>query len=112
MRHFLFSLLLLAATLQVMAAPQDSRPPLSKDEVFDLLITSAPSNVTISSIKQYGIAFKPTPAVLEEFRKAGADKAVLQALREAWHEATPKPLSDTEIRMMLAEDTPSENIVR
>jgi TonB family protein len=112
MKHFLLPLLLLAACLGVMAAPQGTRPPLSKDEVLDLLITSAPSKVVISTIKQYGIAFKPTPQVLEEFRKAGADKAVLTALREAWQEDTPKLLGDKEIRMMLAEDVPSENIVR
>jgi TonB family protein len=112
MKHLLLPLLLLAACLGVMAAPQGTRPPLSKDEVLDLLITSAPSKVVISTIKQYGIAFKPTPQVLEEFRKAGADKAVLAALREAWQEDTPKLLGDKEIRMMLAEDVPSENIVR
>jgi TonB family protein len=112
MKHFLLLLLLMAASLGVMAAPQDARPPLSKDEVLDLLISSAPSKVIISTIEQNGIAFKPTPQVLEEFRKAGADKAVLAALREAWHEEIPKPLGDKEIRIMLAEDVPSENIVR
>jgi len=109
---YLFTLFLLAASLGLMAAPQDARPPLSKDEVLDLLISSTPSKVIISTIKQYGIAFKPTPQVLEEFRKVGADKAVLAALREAWHAETPKPLGDTEILIMLAEDIPSENIVR
>ena len=110
MKHFLFSLLLLTASLGVMAAAQDSRPPLSKDEVLDLLTSSTPSKVIISTLQQNGIAFQPTPQLLEEFRKAGADKAVLAALREAWHEEIPKPLSDKEIRMMLAEDVSSENI--
>jgi TonB family protein len=112
MKPLLLSLLLLAASLGVMAAPHDARPPLSKDEVLDLLINSAPSKVIISTILQNGIAFKPTPQVLEEFRKAGADKGVLAALREAWHEEIPKPLGDKEILMMLAEEVPSENIVR
>jgi TonB family protein len=95
-----------------MAVAQDGRPPLSKDEVLDLLKTSAPSKVMISTIQQYGIAFQPTAQVLEEFRKAGANQAVLAALRGAWHEEIPKPLGDREILMMLAEDVPSENIVR
>ena len=112
MRHSLLILLLITTGFSVRAVPQDSRPPLSKDEVLDLLITSAPSKVTISTIKQNGIAFKPTPQVLEEFRKKGADKAVLAALREAWHEEIPKPLGDREILIMLAEDVPSQNIVR
>ena len=85
---------------------------MSKDEVLDLLKTSAPNKVIISTIRENGIAFKPTPQVLEEFRKAGADKAVLAALREAWHAEIPKPLGDREILMMLAEDVPSESIVR
>lgn len=110
MKYFLLSLLMLVACLGVMAAPQDARPPLSKDEVLDLLTSKTPSKVIISTIQQNGIAFQPTPQVLEEFRKAGADKAVLAALREAWHADTPKPLGDKEIRMMLAEDVPSENI--
>jgi TonB family protein len=112
MKYLLLSLLLLIASLAVIAAPQESRPPLSKEEVLDLLMSSTPSKVMISTIQQYGIAFKPTPQVLEEFRKAGADKAVLTALREAWHAEVPKPLDDKEILMMLAEDVPSENIVR
>ncbi len=112
MKHFLLSLFLLATSLGAMAAPQDARPPLSKDEVLDLLISSTPSKVIISTIKQYGIAFNPTVQVLEEFRNAGADKAVLAALREAWHAEIPKPLGDKEILIMLAEDVPSENIVR
>ena len=105
-------LLLLAAVWESWRRRQDAGPPLSKGEVLDLLITSAPSKVIISTIQQYGIAFQPTPQVLEEFRKAGADKAVLAALREAWHEEIPRPLGDREILMMLAEDVPSENIVR
>jgi TonB family protein len=112
MKHVLLSLLLLMASSAVMAVAQDARPPLSKDEVLDLLKTSAPSKVTISTIQQYGIAFKPTPQILEEFRKAGANQTVLAALRGAWHEEIPKPLGDREILMMLAEDVPSENIVR
>jgi TonB family protein len=110
MKHFLLSLCLLAASLGAMASPQDTRPPLSKDELHDLLSSKTPSKVIVSTINQSGIAFKPTDDVLEEFRKAGADKTVLAALRQAWHAEIPKPLSDKEIRMMLAEDVSSENI--
>jgi len=112
MKHFLLPLLLLAASLGALASPQDARPPLSEDEVLDLLTSSTPSKVIISTIQQYGIAFKPTPQALEEFRKAGADKAVLEALRAAWHEDTPKPLGDKEILVMVAEGVPNEKIVR
>lgn len=112
MRHFLLPLLLLAASLGALAAPQDARPPLSKDEVLDLLTSSAPDKVIISTVKQYGIAFQPTPQVLEEFRKAGADKALLAALQQAWHAEVTKPLTEKEILVMQAENTPDEKIVR
>ena len=111
MKHILIVLLLLSAGLGLRAA-QEARPPLSKDEVLDLLSSSTPSKVIVSTIQQCGIAFKPTDAVLGEFRKAGADTAVLAALRQAWRAEIPKPLSDMEIRTLLAADAPSENIAR
>ncbi len=112
MRTLLLPLLLLAVTLGAVAAPQDVRPPLSADEMLDLLTSSTPRKVIISAIQQNGIAFKPTPQALEKFRKAGADNTILAALREAWHAEIPKPLGDKEILIMLAEDVASENIVR
>ena len=104
-------LILLAASLSVTAAPQDTRPPLSEDEVLDLLNNAMPSKAIVSTVRKYGISFQPTPQALEKFRKAGADKAVLGALREAWHADVPKPLGDKDIRMMLAEDVPSDAII-
>jgi TonB family protein len=111
LKHLL-TLCLLTASLGLWAAPQNARPPLSKDEVLDLLASSAPGKVIVATIEKYGIAFDPTDAVLEEFRKSGADKAVLAALRQAWHTEIPKPLSATEIRMLLTADALSENISR
>jgi len=105
-------LFLVTATLALMAAPQDRRRPLSKDEVQDLLNSSTPSKEIIATIERDGIAFEPTDAVLDEFRKAGADSALLTALRQAKHTEIPKPLSDKEIRMLVAADAPSENIAR
>ncbi len=110
LKRFLISILL-AASFSVMAAPQTPRPPLSADEVLDLLHSSTPSKAIISTLQKYGIAFQPTPEALEKFRKAGADKSVLAALREAWRPDAPKPLGDTDIRMMLGEDVPSEAII-
>lgn len=112
MKHFFLIALLITACFNARAVPQESRPPLSKDEVIDLLISNTPSKIIVSTIKQYGIAFKPTDPVLNDLRKAGADKAVLAAIREAWHADVPKPLGDREIRIMLAGDVPGENIIR
>jgi TonB family protein len=111
MKHLLV-LLLLAVSLGFQAAPQDVQPPLSADEVLDLLTSSVPSKVIVNTIQKCGIAFQPTDALLERFRKAGADNAVLAALRQAWHAEIPKPVSAIEIRMLLTADAPSENIAR
>jgi TonB family protein len=111
MRHLL-ALFLLAVSLGLPAAPQDVQPPLSADEVLDLLTSATPSKAIVDTIHKCGIAFQPTDALLERFRKAGADNAVLAALRHAWHAEIPKPLSAIEIRMLLTADAPSENIAR
>jgi len=110
MKPILLSLFLLAGSVGTLAAPQDDRAPMSKDEVMDLLISSTPRKIIVSTIERNGIAFRPTAPILEEFRKAGADQAVLAALRAAWHEEIPKPLGDKEIRIMLAEGVPSQSI--
>jgi TonB family protein len=105
-------LFLLTASVGAVAAPQGGRPPLSKDEVRDSLRSKTPSKKIVASIDHYGIDFQPTAADLEEFRKAGADKTVLAALRKGWHPAISKPLSAVEIRMLLSADALSENIAR
>lgn len=112
MKYFILSMLLLAASLGAMAAPQDARPPLSKDEVLDLLISSAPSKVIVSTVKEYGIAFEPTDKVLQELRRAGADEAVLAALRVAWHADVAKPIGDKQIRILVGTGLSSEAIIR
>ncbi len=112
MKHFPLIVLLVVVAVGARATPQEARPPLSKDEVVDLLTSSTPSKVIIATIKQAGIAFQPTPEVLEELRKAGANPAVLAALREAWHPEVPKPLGDRQILILLAGEAPSQNIAR
>jgi TonB family protein len=112
MKHFPLIVLLVVVAVGARATPQEARPPLSKDEVVDLLTSSTPSKVIIATIKQAGIAFQPTPEVLQELRKAGANPAVLAALREAWHPEVPKPLGDRQILILLAGEAPSENIAR
>ena len=112
MKHFPLIVLLVVVAVGAWATPQEARPPLSKDEVFDLLTSSTPSKVIVATIKQAGIAFQPTPEVLEGLRKAGANPAVLATLREAWHPQIPAPLGDRQILILLAGEAPSQNIAR
>ncbi len=111
MKRFV-TLFVLAVFLTISAAPQSRRPPLSKDEVHDMLSSHQPSSEIAATIQKYGINFPPTDAVLEEFRASGADQSVLAALQRAWHPEIPKPLSATQIRMLVTAETPNENIVR
>lgn len=112
MKYFLIVLLLIATGLGAMAAQQAQRAPLSKAEVLDLVKSSVPSKIVIGAVDQYGIVFKPTEEVLDEFRKAGASDALLAALREAGAPESTKPLSDKDIAILLAEDVPGDTIVK
>jgi TonB family protein len=104
--------LCLAACWEAMAAPQDRRPPLSKDEVHDMLASHQPSKEIVARINRYGIDFQPKQADLEAFRRAGADSAVLAALRQGWHPAIIKPLTEQDLRMLVAADAQDQSIVR
>jgi TonB family protein len=84
---------------------------LSKAEVLELVSRSVPNRVIAEAVQQYGIAFKPTEQVLNEFRKAGADDLVIRAMRDSWRSEAVNPLSDKEILLLLAGDVPSEKIV-
>jgi TonB family protein len=112
MKKLLIGVLLWAVVLGVAAAQQAQPLPLSKAEVLDLVKSSVPSKVVTEAMGQSGIAFKATEEVLDEFRKAGASDALLAALREAGAPESTKPLGDKDILILLAEDVPSETIVK
>jgi TonB family protein len=82
---------------------------LSKAELVELVNHSAPSTVA-EMVQRDGITFEPTEQVLNEFRKAGADDAIIAAMRVSWHPECPMPLSDKDV-LVLAEHMPSEKIV-
>jgi TonB family protein len=111
MRSIFSAALLIALSLIAIAAPQAPRGPLSKAELLELVRGGMPSRVIAEVVQQDGIAFKPTEEVLNEFRKAGAKEAVIAAMRNFRHPEPPKPLSDKDILVLLAEDVRSERIV-
>jgi TonB family protein len=112
MKYFLIALLLTAAGLGAIAAQQPQRPPLSKAEVLDMINHSLPSTFVIGAIRRYGIAFEPTDEILDEFCKAGANGAVVEALEEAAPPELKRPLSDKDLLALVGEGAPSESIVR
>ncbi len=94
-----------------MAVPQSPRGSLSKAEVLELVKSSVPNRVVAETVERYGIAFKPSDEVINEFRKAGADDAVISAMRGSWRSEPIKPLSDKDILLLLAGGVRGEKIV-
>jgi len=111
MKPMFCAVLLAAASLLAVAPPQAPRGPLSKAEVLELVTRSVPNRVVADAVRSYGISFEPTEEVLNQFRKAGADDGVIEAMRVSWHPERPKPLSDQDILLLLAGDVPGEKLV-
>jgi formylglycine-generating enzyme required for sulfatase activity len=84
--------------------PQQANPPLSKDQVMDLLKFGMESTELAKRIKERGIDFEPTDDYIEALRKAGAQEPVIQALREA----KPKPLTREQVGKLIVGGVPSE----
>lgn len=61
----------------------------------------------VKRIKEHGVDFDPTDAYLQILRKAGAEDAVIQALRNA----RPKPLTREQVGELVAGGVPSERAV-
>jgi TonB family protein len=110
MRPIFFAVLLIATSLMATAAPQATGGPLLKADLVGLVSKGAPSTFVADVVQRYGITFEPSEQVLDEFRKVGADDAVITAMRTSWHPDCPVPLSDRDI-LVLVEHLPSRKIV-
>ena len=104
------ALLLVTASLCVIAAPQTPRGPLSKAEVLELLKAGVPSSVIAEVILRNGISFEPTLVVLNEVRMAGADYVVTTAMQESWRWESKKPLNDEDIVELVGKGMPGPRI--
>jgi len=72
--------------------------PLGKDQVLELVKFGLDSSELAKRIKERGIDFEPTDDDFATLRKAGAQEAVIQALREA----RPRPLSREQVGQLVA----------
>jgi formylglycine-generating enzyme required for sulfatase activity len=86
------------------ALPQQANPPLTKDQVVDLVKFGMDGAELAKRIKERGIDFEPSDDYFEALRKAGAQEPVLQALREV----KPKPLTREQVGKLVAGGVPSE----
>jgi hypothetical protein len=101
--RFLILIVLLAVLAQPLL-PQVANAPLGKDQVLELVKFKMDSAELAKRIEQYGIDFEPSAEYLETLRKAGAQEAVIQALREA----RPKPLTQEQVGELVAGGVPNE----
>ncbi|HTS70978.1 MAG TPA: hypothetical protein VMO17_18525 [Terriglobia bacterium] len=91
-------LVMFLTTLVPLARPQQSSAPLTRDQIMDLVKFGMSSSDLEKRIEEHGIDFEPTDDYLDALRKAGAQEAVIQALRQL----KPKPLSQEQVGKLVA----------
>jgi formylglycine-generating enzyme required for sulfatase activity len=100
-------MLILIVFLVVLAEaslPQQANPPLTKDQIMDLVKFGMNSRDLAKKIQERGFDFEPTDDYLQALRNAGAQEEVIEALRAA----RPKPLTREQVGKLVAGGVPSE----
>ena len=93
--------LILVVSLAILAQPvlsEDTNVPLTKKQVMSLVRFGMDSRDLAIRIREHGIDFEPSDDYVEALRKAGAQEAVIQALREV----KPRPLSAEQVGKLVA----------
>jgi hypothetical protein len=101
--RFLILIMFLAVIAQP-AGPQQVTEPLGKDQVMDLVKAGMETPELVNLIHEHGIDFDLSDDYLQALRQAGAQDAVIQALRAA----RPKPLTKEQVLQLVAGGVPSE----
>jgi len=83
MKSCLLVLMLLLLALGLVAAPQSSKKPLTKDQVMELVKGSVNSAEVANLVREHGIDFDPTEDYFQALRSAGAEQALIDALNAA-----------------------------
>jgi hypothetical protein len=104
MKRCLLLLIIFLAIIGHPARPQEAVPPLTKEQVMDLVKFGMDSSALANRIKERGIDFQPSDGYLETLRKAGAQGPVIQAIREL----KPKTLTRDQVGKLVAGGVPSE----
>ena len=101
---FLIALILFFAVIGQAATPPQASGPLTKDEVMNLVKYGMSGADLAKKIMDLGIDFDLTDDYLQALRQAGAQDAVIQALRAA----RPKPLTRDQVGKLVAGGVPSQ----
>jgi tetratricopeptide (TPR) repeat protein len=64
-------------------ASTSEKKPLNQDQIFALLVGQVPSHRVTMLVQERGIDFDPTDDYLQQFRLAGGDDELINALRSA-----------------------------
>lgn len=104
MKTRFLTLILVLAITPPFVFPQEAQGPMTRDQVMDLVKFGMSSADLVGRIKKLSIDFEPADDYLQGLRNAGAQDAVIQALKEA----RPKPLTRDQIGKLVAGGVPSE----
>ncbi|MFZ0963127.1 MAG: SUMF1/EgtB/PvdO family nonheme iron enzyme [Terriglobia bacterium] len=86
------------------ARPEEAQKPLTKDQVMGLAKAGMETSEVVELIHENGIDFALTDDYLQALGKAGAQEAVVQALRAA----RPKSLTQDQVMELVAGHVPSQ----
>ncbi|MGD1154673.1 MAG: PEGA domain-containing protein [Terriglobia bacterium] len=104
MKLCFFVLIMSLTVLGRLAAPPQANKPLGKGQVMELVKAGMESEELSTKIAELGIDFEPTDDYLQALRKAGAQDAVIKALRAA----RPKPLTREQVLQLVAGHVPNQ----
>ena len=104
MKHNVLILIVFLAVAAQPALPQQAGEPLGKGQIMTLVKAEMGTPELVKLIHDHGIDFDVTDDYVDALRKAGAQEAIIQALRDA----RPKPLSQDQIMKLVAGGVPAE----
>ena len=101
--HLLFLIVFLAIS-KLPAAPPPAQESLNAGQVMDLVKAGMETPELVKLIREHGVDFDLTDDYLQALRQAGAQEAVIQALRAAQR----KPLSKEQVLQLVAGHVPNQ----
>jgi TonB family protein len=103
------AVLCLASTGLVAQATQATAGPLTKQEVYDLVVGGVDNDGIIKAVYQRGIDFKPTDDYLKNLESHGANRSLLDTLRA---DAPSSPLTKEQVYDLVVGGVDNGRIVK
>ncbi len=107
MKVQIFTLIVFLTAVPRPALSQHENPPLTQEQVLELVKFGMNSAELAGKIKQVGIDFAPDEGYLQTLQKAGAQAEVIDALRAA----EPRPLTAEQVGQLVVGGVPSRRAV-